>query len=112
MADKRTYSGRKEYLKAAVIRRRRIVKERAVALLGGACIICGYDRHPGMLDFHHIDPKTKSFGISSGGLSRSWGSISQELERCVLVCAKCHREIELGLVTLDNYLQPREKRVE
>jgi len=89
------------------------MKERAVALLGGVCIICGYDKHPGVLDFHHVDATTKSFGISAGGFSRSWAVIETELQKCVLVCANCHREVELGITILDNsYLQERGKKVE
>ncbi|HEY4160629.1 MAG TPA: hypothetical protein VGM08_01050 [Candidatus Saccharimonadales bacterium] len=103
--DTRTYASRREYLKAAVIKRRQTIKAKAVKLLGGACIVCGYSKHPGVLDFHHIDPTTKSFGISSGGLSRSWASIEIELQKCVLVCANCHREIELGIIGVTDYLQ-------
>ncbi len=93
----RTYADRREYLIAAVTKRRRILKIRGVELLGGKCCLCGYDRHPGTLDFHHVDPTTKSFGVSAGGFSRSWKSIENELKKCILVCANCHREIELGL---------------
>lgn len=95
--DKRVYADRAEYIKQAVTKRRRTLKLRAVALLGGKCIGCGYDEYPGVLDFHHLDPLTKSFGISAGGFSRSWASIEAELQKCVLVCANCHREIELGV---------------
>jgi len=93
----RSYDERKEYLKAAVTKRRRILKLKAINLLGGKCVLCGYDSHPGVLDFHHVDASTKMFGISSGGLSRSWESIYNEIQKCILVCANCHREIELGL---------------
>jgi hypothetical protein len=111
--DNRTYQDRKEYLKAAVIKRRRTVEAKAVALLGGTCLVCGYDKHPGVLDFHHIDDaSTKSFGISSGGLSRSWASIEAELKKCILVCANCHREIELELIAVDTYLQSNKNRLE
>ena len=64
--------------------------------------MCGYDKHPGVLDFHHIDPSTKSFGVSSGGFSRSWTSIETEIKKCILVCANCHREIELGIYDMDK----------
>jgi hypothetical protein len=110
--DKRTYKDRSEYLKKAVPTRRRVIKERAVELLGGACMICSYDTHPGVLDFHHIDPKTKAFGISSDGLSRSWESIERELKKCILVCANCHREIELGIISINDYLQRFDKTIE
>ena len=95
----RTYADRREYLIKAVTKRRRVLKLRAVELMGGGCQICGYSAHPGVLDFHHVDPATKSFAISGGGFSRSWASIELELKKCILVCANCHREIELGLHT-------------
>lgn len=111
--DTRRYEDRKEYLKQAVIKRRRTLKKKAVDLLGGACAICGYSKHPGILDFHHIDPKTKSFGISAGGFSRSWNKVEAELTKCVLVCANCHRELELGLAKLPKrYLQREAQPVE
>jgi hypothetical protein len=70
--------------------------------MGGACVICGYSKHPGILDFHHIDPQLKSFGISSVGFSRSWASIENEVQKCILVCSNCHREIELGFFTTEQ----------
>lgn len=96
--DKRRYRDRSSYLKLAVIKRRQVLKTKAVALLGGKCAVCGYDKYPGVLDFHHIDPATKSFGISSGGFSRSWQAIEAELKKCVLLCANCHREEHLQSV--------------
>jgi hypothetical protein len=101
MVDKRTYADRREYLKLAVTKRRRTLQLRAVALMEGSYVLCGYNKHPGILDFHHLDPSTKSFGVSNGGFSRSWASIETELRQCILVCANCHREIERGLVTDD-----------
>lgn len=97
--EKRTYSDRKEYLKQAVTKRRRALKLRAIEALGGKCALCGYSSHPGVLDFHHVDASIKSFGISTGGFSRSWASIEAEIQKCILVCANCHREIELGIHT-------------
>ena len=94
--EKRTYADRREYLIAAVAKRRRELKRRAVEYKGGACICCGYHQHVGVLDFHHIDPTTKEFGISGKGMTRSWEKIKTELDKCILVCANCHREIELG----------------
>ncbi|HEX4774373.1 MAG TPA: hypothetical protein VH234_02560 [Candidatus Saccharimonadales bacterium] len=111
--DTRKYSNRKIYLKLAVTKRRQELKSRAVAMLGGKCCLCGYDKHPGALDFHHIDRATKSFGISSGGFSWSWTIIEAELKKCILVCANCHREIELGLVEVSSsHLQSVNKPLE
>lgn len=113
MADNRRYSDRREYLKQSVTDRRKKLKLRAVELLGGECTLCGYNKYPSVLDFHHIDPQSKSFGISSGGQSRSWFRIAEELMKCILVCANCHREIENGHVELDaEHLQSTAKQIE
>jgi len=48
------------------------------------------------LEFHHLDKETKSFGLSKKGIIRSWESIKKELDKCVLICANCHREVEAG----------------
>lgn len=98
--EKRTYRDRAEYMKKAVADRRRRVKEFAVAYKGGKCLICGYSKYAGALDLHHVDPKTKTFGISAKGYTRSWDAIRKETDKCVLVCANCHREIEAGITQL------------
>lgn len=84
----------------AVTKRRRVLKLKAVELMGGKCKLCGYDKHPGVLEFHHVDPSQKSFGIGEDGCSRSWAKIQAELKKCVLLCANCHREVGLGVTTL------------
>jgi transposase len=43
----------------SVTRRRRKVKEVLVAEAGGCCVLCGYDRYLGALQFHHVDPADK-----------------------------------------------------
>ena len=98
MPDRRTYADRAEYLKAAVIKRRKTVKQKLVKYKGGICVLCGYDKCVDALDLHHVDPKTKEFGISSGGLTRGWEKVVAEADKCILVCANCHREIHAGIV--------------
>lgn len=105
--DPRTYADRREYLLLAVSKRRRALKQKAINAFGGKCMLCGYDKYPSVLDFHHIDPATKSFGISSGGFSRSWASIEAEINKCLLVCSNCHREIELGLHDVSKLLEAK-----
>jgi hypothetical protein len=60
---------------------------------GGACQLCGYARCLRALDFHHLDPRTKKFSIA-GSHTRSWESLRQELDKCMLVCSNCHVDIE------------------
>jgi hypothetical protein len=70
----------------------------SVAYKGNKCQCCGYDRCLDALDFHHFDFTQKDFGISAKGYTRSWDKIKEELDKCVLVCANCHREIHAGLI--------------
>lgn len=79
---------------------RRRLKTRAIAYKGGKCALCGYNRCNAALEFHHLDKTTKSFGVSKKGVIRSWNSIERELEKCILVCANYHREVEAGLRTI------------
>ncbi len=97
MADKRRYTDRREYLIKAVQRRRKELRQKAIAYKGGKCQRCGYDRCIEALEFHHLDYSRKEFGISSKGYTRSWREIREELEKCMLFCANCHREIHAGL---------------
>lgn len=83
-----------------VIGHRRRKKEKLVEMFGGKCVVCGYKKYAGALDFHHIDPKTKSFALSVKGLSYSLDSLLKEAEKCVLVCKNCHTEIESGVTML------------
>jgi transposase len=84
----------------AVSQRRRRVKELLVAEAGGCCIACGYSDSIGALQFHHVDPQTKSFGLGQAGLTRSLAAARAEAAKCVLLCARCHAEVEQGFKRL------------
>ena len=98
MSEKRTYADRAQYNIKAVAKRRRKIKEMAIKYLGGKCQICGYNRYQGALDFHHKDENLKGFGISDKGYTRSWERVKQELNKCYLLCANCHREMHAGVL--------------
>ncbi len=78
----------------AVRERRRKLKLMAVEYKGGCCENkkCGYNKCVDVLEFHHLDPNEKDFGIASDGLTRSWEKIKEELDKCIMLCANCHRE--------------------
>jgi cytochrome c553 len=73
------------------------VRRILVAEAGGCCAVCGYDRCAVNLHFHHVDPATKSFGVTSA-TGKSLAAYRAEASKCVLVCANCHGEIEAGVV--------------
>jgi hypothetical protein len=85
----------------AVMRRRRKVKGILVAEAGGRCALCGYDRWPGALHFHHRDPSLKTFGVSQGGFTKSIERLRAEAAKCVLLCSNCHSEVEAGIVAVE-----------
>jgi len=97
MADNRTYQDRKEYLIKAVRKRRKKVRQMAINYKGGRCKLCGYDNCHEALEFHHLEKSGKDFGISDRGYTRSWKKIKEELDKCILLCANCHREVHSGL---------------
>lgn len=59
------------------------------------CAECGYNADPAALQFHHTDPKTKSFS-PAGNASRTWAAIAAEVEKCVVLCSNCHATHHYG----------------
>lgn len=47
-----------------------------------------------------LDPNQKDFGIGSKGYTRSFDKVKKELDKCICVCANCHREIHAGLIDI------------
>jgi transposase len=88
----------------SVARRRRRIKETLVDEAGGSCRLCGYSRSPAALVFHHVDRSLKSFGLAEGGRTRSLDRARKESEKCLLLCANCHAEVEAGTTVLSSPL--------
>ena len=44
------------------------------------------------LDFHHRDPKTKKFNIADRCKRYSKKALQEELDKCDVLCANCHRK--------------------
>lgn len=91
---------KKKKASKAIIKRRQDLSKKAVEYKGGKCQICGYNKCFRALEFHHIDPKGKLFGVKSGN-TYSWEKVRAEADKCVLLCANCHREVEDGITSLD-----------
>lgn len=60
---------------------RRRVKHRLVAEAGGSCRACGYDRCAAALQFHHLEPSSKSFALSREGVTRSFEEARAEAKK-------------------------------
>jgi hypothetical protein len=51
------------------------------------CVDC--ETKEGRLDFDHVDPTTKLFGLSYGHL-HSRQAVEEEIAKCVVRCVHCH----------------------
>ena len=71
-------------------------KKKAVEYKGGKCQKCGYNKCIDALEFHQLHPtqKDKNFGNLK---LRKWEDQIKELDKCICVCANCHREIHAEL---------------
>lgn len=73
-------------------RRWRERKFKAIEIMGGKCSSCGYNKCYNALEFHHTDPSTKDYTWDRLRMMK-WQRIIEEIKKCILVCANCHREI-------------------
>ena len=88
-------------------------KEDIVYVMGECCKLCGYNKAITALELHHLNPKEKDFSIGTI-LNKDWELMNQEIQKCILVCANCHREIHEGIITkslLSSYDENRAKEV-
>ena len=84
---------------------RRRIKGSLVKKAGGKCAICGYNKCVDALEFHHLDPSKKSFSIGKANPKHMTDEeVMNEANKCIMVCANCHREIHAGLVDPKNFI--------
>lgn len=89
----------KNYVREKQKELKRKRKLESILYLGGKCASCKQEFHPAVFEFHHRDPTTKDKDPSKL-LSYSWKTITEELDKCDLLCANCHRLIHHR----ENYL--------
>jgi hypothetical protein len=70
--------------------KRRVNKFWAVEYKGGVCEHCGNVFHVAAFDFHHIDPSEKEMDVGLM-MTRPRDYLIRELDKCILLCANCHR---------------------
>lgn len=99
----------KNYCNTCVSRKRRAkLRTRLFDFAGDQCVVCGYGGKEKRcaLDFHHRDPTTKKFDIGvTTSASIAWEKVVEEIEKCAVLCARCHREYHGGLIP-DELLAP------
>lgn len=85
-------ANRQQYIDSAMRRKREVVTERIAFLVGylreHPCVDCG-ETDPIVLEFDHL--RDKKFSIASGLRDREWQSVLDEMAKCEVVCANCHR---------------------
>jgi hypothetical protein len=67
--------------------------ERVSAIkVAAGCVDCGYKDHAVALDFDHLPGCDKVANISKLVKNDTdWDTIAEEIAKCVVVCARCHR---------------------
>ena len=83
------------------------IKQRGVEALGGKCVVCNETYEDCCFDFHHTDPDKKEFTISQSNTNgaRSWLTLRDEIAKCALLCANCHRLLHSGFVEIEDQLK-------
>lgn len=88
------FSECKKCRRAKVNRERREVKIQVIEYMGGKCAHCELIDIPEVYDLHHVDPSKKEYNIALL-LRRKYTleQLFQELAKCILLCANCHRKV-------------------
>ena len=85
-------ANKQRYIDQAAASKRKLRLERTMFLLEffkeHPCTDCG-EQDPVVLEFDHL--RDKSFDIGQALSYRNWQSILDEIAKCEVVCANCHR---------------------
>ena len=95
------------------------VSKKVYNIVGYDCWECGYAKgkiHQSLLEFHHLDPDNKLFGLTTREfVGRRWSLVYKEIQKCVSLCCRCHREYHAGLISdeeIKNIYDKRWKEIE
>lgn len=87
------YQENREAAKRRANRHQLKAKLKAIAVLGSKCQRCD-ETHPAALQFHHRDPSTKLFPVTTKQITTPkrfpWEMIVEEIMKCDLLCSNCH----------------------
>jgi hypothetical protein len=106
-------ANRARYIEQAHANKRKLARERTAYLIEyfetHPCTDCG-ERDPVVLEFDHLSDK--SFDIGQGLVDKSWVAVLDEIEKCEVVCANCHRRRTARRRGTLRYLLSRERLVD
>ena len=85
-------ANKRRYIEQARLRKQRARLERTRYLIAyfatHPCVDCG-ETDPVVLEFDHL--RDKEFEVTQALADRRWSRILEEIEKCDVVCANCHR---------------------
>ncbi len=91
-ANDKFYRGNSKKIYARKKIRRHAMKKEIVSLMGGGCSRCGYNKCISALEFHH-EGEEKDRCLTDMIKNCSKQKVLKEIEKCILLCANCHREV-------------------
>jgi len=91
-------------------RRKTVQRTRLIKTFVG-CAFCN-ERAGVCLDFHHIDPKTKEITIGSDKRGVSWERVNEEILKCVVLCANCHRKVHAGMLAVNEAMAVTQDQID
>jgi len=92
IVDKNYYNKNKGKIYNKKKERIKKTKIELMNLLGGKCKKCGYKKCVNALEFHHKE-KNKEGHLSKIIKNVSKNKALKEANKCILLCANCHREL-------------------
>ena len=96
---KKSYNNNKDYYLSKNIKKRQenITWYREYKK-GKQCVVCGESERV-CLEFHHLDGDSKDIEVSKLQYSTySQKKILEEIEKCVILCANCHRKVHADII--------------
>ena len=102
--DRRYYEKNRDTVIARRVQARKELTEWFFALKATlTCERCG-ENDSACLDFHHRNPDKKSDALGRAIWLNGWSKarVLEEIEKCVVLCANCHRKLHAGRFTLDG----------